>query len=457
MKLRPGRSDTTRERDESSARSLLRRAVVWALISALARSRQPTRLAARPLPGLTAAAGVVPLSVVSRVVSEFPLHILAAQATSAARLVARGALRTPRGVLGLLIAATAWFRLLAARRDGLRADAVLEASLRMSLGEDYRRQLPPELPAEPQLSLRDIWLPRFTERRRYLHQEDLAYGDFGKRNHLDIWRRNDLPANSRSPVLIQIHGSAWTKGSKRGQGYPLMAHMAECGWVCVAINYSLAPAAHWPAHIVDVKRAIAWVKREIADYGGDPDFIAVTGGSAGGHLSALAALTANDPVFQPGFEDADTSVQAAVPLYGVYDLLDRAGDSPPQQEEFLSKIVIGAPQHEAYEIWDQGSPLSQVRRDAPPTFVIHGCIDTFTNHEQARAFANALRKVSQSPVVYAELPGAQHSFDVMPTARTAATVEAIDRFLTFVQSTTTTPSSSLAAPASAKGAERVRS
>ena len=60
-----------------------------------------------------------------------------------------------------------------------------------------------------------------------------------------------------------------------------------------------------------VKRALAWVKQHIAEYGGDPDFIAITGGSAGGHLSSLAALTPNYPQFQPGFEDADTRVQAA--------------------------------------------------------------------------------------------------------------------------------------------------
>ena len=70
-----------------------------------------------------------------------------------------------------------------------------------------------------------------------------------------------------------------------------MSHLAELGWVCVSINYRLSPKQSWPDHIVDVKRAIAWVEDNIADYGGDPEFIAVTGGSAGGHLSALAALT----------------------------------------------------------------------------------------------------------------------------------------------------------------------
>ena len=80
-----------------------------------------------------------------------------------------------------------------------------------------------------------------------------------------------------------------------------------------------------PAQIIDVKQAIAWIRENIAAYGGDPDYIAITGGSAGGHLSALAALTPNDPAWQPGFEDADTSVQVAVPHYGVYDMAGATG------------------------------------------------------------------------------------------------------------------------------------
>ena len=67
--------------------------------------------------------------------------------------------------------------------------------------------------------------------------------------------------------------------------------------------------AVWPDHIVDVKRAICWVKDNISQYGGDPECIVIAGGSAGGHLSALAAVTPNNPLFQPGFEDKDTTVQ----------------------------------------------------------------------------------------------------------------------------------------------------
>lgn len=414
----------------SEGRVFLRRASIWIAAAASARSRYPVRLLSRPLPGLFSAAAIVPITGVSLVVSEFPLHVMAAQVARAIHSWRKGALRTRTGRLALIVAVIAWAWLLASRADARRADAVLADALLRALGEGYLSVPPPDATANSDHAFRDVWFPRFTRRRQYLQHENLTYGDRGVRNNLDIWRRADLPLDARAPVLIQIHGSAWVKGSKRGQGYPLMAHMAERGWVCVAINYALAPAARWPAHIIDVKRAIAWVKREIASFGGDPDFVVVTGGSAGGHLSALAAVSANNPVFQPGFESADTSVQAAVPLYGVYDLLDRAGDSPAEQEAFLRRVVIGASHEEAYEIWDAGSPLSHVRPDAPPVFIIHGSIDTFTNCEQARHFATALREVSANPVAYAELPGAQHAFDIMPTIRTAATVRAIDRFLT---------------------------
>src|SRR5690349_8356251 len=99
-----------------------------------------------------------------------------------------------------------------------------------------------------------------------------------------------------------------------------MNRMAQLGWVCVSVNYRLAPKYLFPTQIVDVKRAIAWVHDNIKEYGGDSSYVVITGGSAGGHLAALAALTPGLDDFQPGFEDADTSVSACVPFYGVYDL-----------------------------------------------------------------------------------------------------------------------------------------
>jgi acetyl esterase/lipase len=150
----------------------------------------------------------------------------------------------------------------------------------------------------------------------------VAAGDKGGRNLLDIVLPDSPAPGVRS--CVQIHGGGWMIGDKREQGGPLMGYLASRGWVCFAINYRLSPQAQFPAHIVDVKRALRWIREHAHEYGADPDFICVTGGSAGGHLTALTALSQNDPAFQPGFESADTSVSAAVPFYGVYDFLDRA-------------------------------------------------------------------------------------------------------------------------------------
>jgi acetyl esterase/lipase len=265
--------------------------------------------------------------------------------------------------------------------------------------------------------------------RDYAHDGDISYGECGSRNHLDIWRRPDLDRNGRAPVLLQIPGGAWMVGNKRGQALPLMSHLAELGWICVAINYRLSPRSTWPDHIVDVKRAIAWTKEHIAEYGGDPDWIAITGGSAGGHLSSLAALTPNDPRFQPGFEDADTRLDVAVPFYGVYDFTATGDAIQPLMAPMVAKNVFKLSRGDIAEPFRQASPITHVHPDAPPFFVLHGTNDSLVPVEQARSFTARLREVSRQPVVYAELPWAQHAFDIFGSARAAHAAVAVEQFL----------------------------
>ena len=230
---------------------------------------------------------------------------------------------------------------------------------------------------------------------------------------------------------LQVHGGAWTIGNKDQQGIPLMQHLAAKGWVCVAINYRLSPRDAFPAHAIDVKKAIAWIRENIASYGGDPDYIAITGGSAGGHLTALTALTPNTPEWQPGFEDADTSVQLAIPHYGVYDFAGSTGTKAAIQlrDLFLQKYVLQKKWSEEPEAFEDASPILRITPDAPDFFVLHGAHDTLVPVDQARQFVARLREVSKRTVVYAELPGAQHAFDVFPSIRSAHVVRAIDRYL----------------------------
>jgi acetyl esterase/lipase len=371
--------------------------------------------------------------------AELPLHAAAFQGTLALLSGRGGGVGGWRGAAGMGLVAASAAGLWRLHRDGQQAQEVLEQALIDGLGEDYQTRIGLEhgpLPPVP-LTHRSVLLPDLRTRRRYVAPtaRNLPYGEAGRRNHLDVWRRTDHPADARAPVLVQVHGGAWVMGQKEGQAHPLMAHLAERGWVCVTINYRLSPRATWPDHIVDVKRAIAWTRANIGQHGGDPANVVITGGSAGGHLAALAALTPGLPAFQPGFEDADTSVTAAVPVYGVYDFTNRDGVAIRALEQLLHSRVFKTALADDRASWELASPLSHVGPDAPAFFLLHGTNDTVVPVEQGRSFASLLREVSRQPVVFAELPRAQHAFDVVPSVRVHHTVHAVERFLAVVRST----------------------
>jgi acetyl esterase/lipase len=247
---------------------------------------------------------------------------------------------------------------------------------------------------------------------------------------LDIYEPK-VPVDSPGPrpAIIQIHGGAWVVGDKREQGIPLLRYMAANGWVGFNVNYRLSPKVKAPVHLQDCKRAIAYIREHADEYDIDPNFIAVTGGSAGGHLAAMVALTGNDPEFQPGFEGTDTSVQAAVPFYGVYDMLGREGDQEPAFVQLLERLVMdGSPEINA-DAWSAYSPIDQIHTGAPPMMVIHGAGDVLVPVRGARRFVARLSEVTENPLIYAELDGAQHAFDIFPSIRGNATVEYVERFL----------------------------
>jgi acetyl esterase/lipase len=370
------------------------------------------------------------------ITSELPLHTIAAQAAFTGVAAARGDLKGGAGKLGLALSLASWGGLIALHREGQKSADVLEQALQDELGPDYRKgEEDPDTLAR--ITRRQIATPAFRRHRRLTAENgrNLSYGEFGRRNRLDVLRRSDLPLDAKAPVLIYVHGGAWVIGEKEQQGGPMISHLAEKGWVCVSVNYRLSPRSTWPDHIVDVKRAIAWVKENIAGHGGDPSYIAIAGGSAGGHLASLAALSPNEPAFQPGFEDLDTAIQAAVPLYGVYDWTNRDQTGRADMEDFLARMVLKSELATDRDRWEQASTMTWVNEDAPPIFVIHGKNDSLVPVEQARSFVSMLRAVSNNPVVYAELPRTQHGFEVFGSVRAMHTARAIGRFLDYARAT----------------------
>jgi acetyl esterase/lipase len=337
-----------------------------------------------------------------------------------------GAFTAWPGWLGLAITLVSWTWLTVAIRQARATHHVFATALHDTIGVD--------LPAEVRQRNR-LWLPFYFRRTGVERIRNVQYVDDGSRRHrLDIYRPSDTTSGTRAPVLFQIHGGAWIVSNKNEQALPLLYQMAARGWVCVSINYGLSPRATWPEHLVDCKRALAWVRAHIAEYGGDPDYVVATGGSAGGHLTAMMALTANDPQWQPGFENVDTSVRAMVPFYGVYDWTRMVDARDRNLRKLLERSVVKQRFDDARPIYEAASPTLLVRADAPPALVVHGTLDTLVPVEEAREFVDRLRPVSASPVVYAELKGAHHAFDIFNSIRALHAIAGVDAFLTWLLS-----------------------
>ena len=375
-----------------------------------------------------------PMSGVSFVVAwipaEVPVH--AAVVVLAGTLALGGAVHghgpTWWSAVALGILATSAYIALAV--SAYRSAALVDEALDAAVGGPVRAEGVDLAPAWATWWRVVLAVPFRFGRIRRIRNIDYA-GDGIHRHKLDVlFRRADPP--SRAPVLVYIHGGAWVMGDKREQGVPMMHELAMRGWVCVAINYRLSPEATWPDHIVDCKLALAWVRNHIAEYGGDPSFLAVSGGSAGGHLSALAALTPNAAEWQPGFEDADTSVDACIPFYGVHDM---TGD--PEAEgayghgliELLEQKVMKLPYVDNTPVYAAASPDQRITPSAPPFFVIQGTNDTLVPPQVGRRFAERLREGSEAAVAYLELPHAQHAFDVLVSIRSRNTTLGAVRFL----------------------------
>jgi acetyl esterase/lipase len=327
--------------------------------------------------------------------------LAATQVLAGGLAIGLGAGRSRIGAAGLTVAAGTAAGLVGLHRQSSGAGDVLQRAL----GE----------PADSVPEYGKPWAAR-----------NIRYHD-GPEHRLDIWRGAATGADA--PVMIYVHGGSWVGGSKRGQGTHLIAELTARGWLCVSIDYRLGPRNRWPSMMVDVKRAIAWVRANIADHGGDPSFVAIAGGSAGAHLAAVAALSANDPRFQPGFTDADTTIQAAALLYGVYDLTALNDDGQPRLRDYVRKVLFDADLPDDEDTWRGASPTWRVDEHAPPMFVVHGDRDEIVSVTQARNFVERARAVTRQRLAYAELPYAHHAFDLIGSARTKATVRAVGQFL----------------------------
>jgi acetyl esterase/lipase len=232
---------------------------------------------------------------------------------------------------------------------------------------------------------------------------DVPYvGNAGPRQTLDLHLPQGQALHAR-PVVIAIHGGGWTVGDKAEQGFlqPKTRWLMRHGFIVASINYRLSPQARHPAHVDDVRAAIAWVTRHIGKYGGDPHRLYLLGHSAGAHLAALAAVDA------PRLEAAGIDPGW---ISGVV-LIDGAGyDIPRQLREDRINPQIDRMINDAFtgsrRLQLDASPVYRIHGGPPPFLILHETLRPGFAR-QAKRLEAALRRhggrVTRIPV-----PGKNH-------------------------------------------------
>lgn len=245
------------------------------------------------------------------------------------------------------------------------------------------------------------------------------------------------------PLILYIHGGGWIGGHTRHSGalsnFPaVLASLASEGFVVASLEYRLSGEAPFPAQLQDSRAAIRFLKANAAKYGLDPARVGVWGGSAGGHLTALTALSCGDTSLDPAPAPAGSEcVQSAVTWYGVFDFAPmlKASMQDGSLDRAENKLLRCAPADCSADRVASVSPVSYIDRKDPPMLLIHGEKDAVVAVEQSR-LAEARLKAAGVPVETIYIPGVDHSFIGATAAETrAATLKATNATFDFFHKT----------------------
>lgn len=221
-------------------------------------------------------------------------------------------------------------------------------------------------------------------------------------------------------VAFMVSGG-WKSGKAGGSPAWIMAPLLRRGYTVFAVCHVSQPEATVMETVEDVHRAIRFIRSRAKDYGIDPRRIAVTGGSAGGHLSLMLATrggpgpaSSSDPVDRESSE-----VQAVAIFYPVTDLLnlgrstENLGDGGPPK----SFVKAFGPQSTNLEIWRvtgrEMSPLHHIHSNMPPVLIYHGDADTLTPLEQSEWFRDRAQSMGRTVKLVVH-PGGKHGWLTMP-------------------------------------------
>lgn len=376
------------------------------------------------------------------ITGELALYLIPWQVLLAGLMINAGAITGTWTTLALL----AWFIAGIAQLIYLVNSSLSGQALRQVLDS---HQMPHLSPSEADQQRQRFW-PRVRKPFAIRLNEvrcvnDVIYGETdGETLTLDIYQ-NQTQQNDQSsaPVLLYIHGGGLLEygGTKKGQGLPLLNEFAQRGWVCVSIDYRLSPTHKWPAHLIDCKTALQWIKKNISNYGGDPDFVITAGDSAGGQLSAMMALTANEPQFQPQCPDLDSRIQGALCFYGVMDFCNLFGQAHNDElAEYSATQIIDASLDDPGQsaVFESASAIASINKQTdsssiPDCAIIHGDCDSLIAIEESTLFAEKLQQVSENKVIYSRILGAQHAYNMFRSIRSELVLNELVRLACYFE------------------------
>lgn len=177
----------------------------------------------------------------------------------------------------------------------------------------------------------------------------------------------------RYPAILDIHGGGWSQRQIESDR-PMMERLAKRGFVTALVSYRISTEAKYPAALHDCKAAIRYLRAHAGELHINSERIGVMGGSAGGHLSGLTALTSGKREFEGTGVNAETdsSVQACIVMAATQDLVEaNLKKSTPSAIAFFGK-----PCEEDPELYKAASPITHIHKGSPPTLFIEGEKDT---------------------------------------------------------------------------------
>ena len=237
---------------------------------------------------------------------------------------------------------------------------------------------------------------------------DVVYGKAGERAlKLDIARPSADKGKGPFPTVVCVHGGGWRMGDK-GDLREWIQLLAREGYVAASVGYRLAPDHVFPAQLEDCKTAIRFLRANADKYAIDKDKVAAMGYSAGGHLVCLLGLTDAKSGFDGKEHPGESSrVRAVIDYFGPTDLPAFGADDSAQRS--MIGPFIGAKYADKPTAHESASPVTYVRKDAPPFLIFHGTKDWMVPIDQSRGLAKKLKDVGVA-VKLVEVPGEGHGW-----------------------------------------------